>query len=151
MKRASLKIAKTLQQVSLWIHPEGLVQGSLYLSVGENEQPVEDPLTVLNRDWPFLVLKRSNPNEIRFYNRNSIIRVEYEDAIPEDSNITSLRCQILMMDGSSIDGMIHEELPSDRARLYDYLNQENTRFLKVYTTENLVYLLNKSYIIQVRP
>lgn len=151
MKRASLKIAKTLQQVRLWVHPEGLVYGSLYLSVGEDEQAVEDPLTVLNRDWPFLVLKRKNPDEIRFYNRSSIIRVEYEEATPEDSHITSISCHIVMMDGSTIDGMIHEELPSDRARLYDYLNQENNRFLKVYTADNLVCLLNKSYVIQVRP
>lgn len=135
----------------MWVHPEGLVHGSLYVSVDNQAQPVEDPHTILNKDVPFLVLRRREPDEIRFYNRASIIRVEYEQSRPDASATTQTNCRILMMDGSVFDGEINEALPSDRSRLYDYLNQVNTRFLRIYSDNNRVCLLNKSYIIQVTP
>lgn len=135
----------------MWVHPEGLVHGALYVSVDKQAQPVEDPHTVVNNDWPFLVLRRHNPDEIRFYNRGSIIRVEYEQAPANEPGAITIPCHITMMDGSVFEGNIHEVLPEERARLYDYLNQAKDRFLRLYLPDNRVYLLNKSYIIQVTP
>jgi hypothetical protein len=149
--RTPLKITKTLREVSLWVHPEGLVQGALYVSVGDNDQPVEDPHQVMNTSWPFVVLKRSNPNEVRFYNRRSIIRVEYDGVPANQPATTTLHCHLQMMDGSRIDGMIQEVLPPEYSRLYDYLNQADDRFLRIYTDGDKVILLNKAYIIQVTP
>ncbi len=151
MGQKSLKINKTLQEVVMWVHPEGLVHGALYVSVDNEAQPVEDPHSVVNNDWPFLVLRRREPNEIRFYNRSSIIRIEYDQARPNNPAATKTSCRILMMDGSVFDGEINEELPAERARLYDYLNQANNRFLRLYLEDDRVCLLNKSYIIQVTP
>lgn len=151
MGRTPLKITKTLREVSLWVHPEGLVQGALYVSVGDNDQPVEDPHTVMNTSWPFIVLKRSDPDEVRFYNRRSIIRVEYVGAPDKQPAATIMHCRLQMMDGSVIDGMIHEILPPEYSRLYDYLNQADDRFLRIYTNGNQIILLNKAYIIQVTP
>lgn len=151
MGRTPLKITKTLREVSLWVHPEGLVQGALYVSVGDNDQPGEDPHKVMNTSWPFVVLKRSDPDEVRFYNRRSIIRVEYAGAPEKQPAVTIMHCRLQMMDGSVVDGMIHEILPPEYSRLYDYLNQADDRFLRIYTNNNLVILLNKAYIIQVTP
>lgn len=149
MKGQPLKITKTLRQVTMWVHPEGLVQGALFVAVDHTGSEAEDPRSVVNTDNPFLVLKRYNPDEIRFYNRSSIIRVEYDEALPQNADATRLPCTMVMMDGSIITGRIHECLPPEHARLYDYLNQAHDRFIKIYTTENRVCLVNKSYIIQV--
>ena len=151
MGQETLKVKKTLQEVIMWVHPEGQVHGALYVSVDKQAQPVEDPHSVLNNNWPFLVLRRRDPDELRFYNRGSIIRVEYDQARPNDPATVDIPCRILMMDGAVFEGEISEVLPPERARLYDYLNQANDRFLRVYLDEGRVCLLNKSYIIQVTP
>ena len=86
-----LKIAKALRQVQMWVHPEGLVNGAIYVTVGEDNETREDPKYVLNETAPFLVLKRSKPEELRFYNRSSIVRVEYEDQKSTDEKQTVLQ------------------------------------------------------------
>jgi hypothetical protein len=144
-----LRIAKALHQVSMWVHPEGLVKGAIYVTVGEDSRTQEDPRHVLNTEKPFLVLYRDQPEEVRFYNRSSIIRVEYEGKQPEDEKVTIITCRIHMMDGSVIDGKIIETLPSDSARLYDYLNMVQERFIRLYTSDGQICMVNKSYIIQV--
>lgn len=149
MTNTSIKVEKTLYEVKMWVHPEGLVTGFLYVRVATDDADQEDPRAVLNQAEPFVVLKRNLGDEIRFYNRSSIVRVEYQDNKPEQDNMTHLNCRMTMMDGSVIDGQIHEILPPEYARLYDYLNQANDRFIKIYTDTNEVCLVNKSYVIQV--
>lgn len=149
MAEKPLRIAKALRQVSMWVHPEGLVKGAIYVTVGEDNTSQEDPRYVLNADKPFLVLYRQNPDEVRFYNRSSLVRVEYEDNKPVESKATKIPCRVNMMDGSIIDGEIIEVLPSDHSRLYDYLNKAQERFIRLYTSDTQVCMVNKNYIIQV--
>lgn len=149
MAEKPLRIAKALCQVSMWVHPEGLVSGAIYLTIGEDNETKEDPKYVLNDSSPFLVLKRSKPAGLRFYNRSSIVRVEYQETKPNDVKYTILPCRITMMDGSVITGDIMEVLPDDHARLYDYLNRADTRFIRLFTDDTQVCMVNKSYIIQV--
>lgn len=148
MAAKPLRIAKALKQVNMWVHPEGLVKGAIFVTVGEDTTQ-EDPQFVLNADKPFLVLYRKNPEEFRFYNRSSIVRVEFEGNKPADTNTTVFSCRINMMDGSVIDGEIIEILPPNHARLYDYLNQADDRFIRLYTSNTQVCMVNKNYIIQV--
>lgn len=149
MAAKPLHIAKAQRQVEMWVHPEGLVKGAIFVRVGEDNMTQEDPRYVLNADKPFLVLYRDKPEEVRFYNRSAIIRVEFEDKKPADSSVTVIPCRINMMDGSVIDGEIIEMLPPDHARLYDYLNQAQDRFIRLYTGKTQVCMVNKNYIIQV--
>lgn len=144
-----LHISKALRQVDMWVHPEGLVKGSIYVRAGEDNATQEDPRNVLNADKPFLVLCREAPEEVRFYNRSAIVRVEFEDNKPAGNATTVIPCRINMMDGSVIDGEIIEMLPPDHARLYDYLNQAQDRFIRLYTGETQACMVNKNYIIQV--
>jgi len=144
-----LRIAKTLQQVSMWVHPEGLVKGAIFIAMGEDQAPQEDPRQVLNADKPFLVLCRENPDEIRFYNRAAIVRVEYDDDTPREKTATVIPCRIELMDGSALTGEIVETLPEQHARLYDYLNKSQERFIRVFTTATQVCMVNKNYIIKV--
>ena len=149
MAAKPLRIAKARRQVQMWVHPEGLVKGAIFVTVGDDNTTQEDPRYVLNADKPFLVLYRENPDEVRFYNRSSIVRVEFEDDKPRDNRATVIPCRLNLMDGSVIDGEIVEVLPSDHARLYDYLNQAQDRFIRLYTAESQSCMVNKNYIIQV--
>ena len=149
MAEKPLKIAKALRQVDMWVHPEGLVHGAIYVTLGEDKATTEDPKHVLNGDTPFLVLKRNKPEGLQFYNRSAIVRVEYEEPKPGDTKYTILPCRVTMMDGSVIVGEIIEVLPDEHARLYDYLNRSDTRFIRLFTDANQVCMVNKSYAIQV--
>lgn len=146
-----LIIPKSLKYLSLWVHPEGLVLGSIYLRDHSCDHAgIEIPSEVLNSPQEFIVLKRDKPEELRFYNKSAIIRVEYTDEDerqhPEYSNIS---CHIHMMDGSLIDGTIKESLPLLHSRLFDYLNTATVRFIRLYLTETEVCLVNKSYVIRI--
>src|ERR1044071_1435069 len=89
-------IPKALRQVTLWVHPEGRVIGSLFLSYHTKHGPgMEDPCTVINDPAPFLVLQRTAPEELRFYNKRAIIRVEYQEEMPPpQEGVKTLHCQL---------------------------------------------------------
>jgi len=146
----SLKIDKTLRPITLWVHPEGRVTGSIFVQPEIDNNSGDKPADVLNRDVPFLVLQKRDPGEIRFYNRSAIIRAEYPKSgtdLSEDSH--TYNCQLMLMDGSVINGMIQESLPSNYSRLYDYLNQIADRFIKLLSNYATTYLINKSYVTQI--
>jgi len=153
MHRDLLKIPKKLKQVTLWVHPEGRVVGSLFLRpLGPNVPREEEPSDVLNTTDPFLVLKRHNPDELRFYNKSSVVRVEYEEETPEAAReVQILSCTLHLMDGSLIAGTIRKALAPDRSRLFDYLNLHDERFVKVNYDDGSVCLVNKAYITCVTP
>lgn len=147
-----LKVPKQLKNVTLWVHPEGRVQGALYLrEQSPDHAGPEQPLEVLNQCQAFVVIKRDDPDQLRFYNTRSIIRVEYETANTATDTTASpaqqLHCQLQMMDGSFINGAIREQLPPGRARLLDYLNRTDECFIKIHVDEGTIYLINKNYII----
>lgn len=141
------KIPKKLRQVTLWIHPEGRVVGSLFVSPQSRAgDDAGDPLEVLNEQVPFVVLKRESPEELRFYNKNSIVSVEYqEEATEEPGDVRPIDCTLFLMDGSRVDGTVRRALPPTRSRLYDYLNLAE-RFAKLQLDEGRVLVVNKAYI-----
>lgn len=150
MASSNLKIDKITRPITLWIHPEGRVTGSIFVQPEMENGRVENPDDVLNHDSPFLVMQRQEPEEICFYSRSSIIRAEYPKT---DSDILkndhTYHCKLIMMDGSQIYGMVQESLPSEYSRLYDYLNQGTDRFIKLHGDDGTTYLVNKSYVTQV--
>lgn len=150
---SALKIPKKLHQVVLRIHPEGRVVGILFLHhQTKYSSQGEDPLEVMNQSEPFVVLRREAPDELRFYNKSSIIHVEYdEEPVAEFSDISPLYCRLHLMDGSLIEGCIRLHLPPNHARLSDYLNVSDERFAKIHTDSGKLWLVNKSYIVYVTP
>ena len=151
MASDSLKIPKIKRQVNLWVHPEGQVIGSLFLrEQSVNHAGVEEPIEVINKDKAFIVLEREVDGQVCFYNRNAIIRLEYEHTTTSaEADLKIIPCQLTMMDGALFDGEIRESLAPDRARLFDYLNQDKARFIKLYIDNKQVCLVNKSYIVKV--
>ena len=143
-----LKIPKIEKALRLWTHPDGLVLGSIFLHLPEPERShIEDPWAVLNGVEDFLVVRLDGPEALRFYNKASLIRVEYqEDELYISDSGKDLFCRVHMMDGSVIDGAMRKSLPPERSRLYDYMNTDNPRFLKLYVEGTGVCLINKTYV-----
>lgn len=151
MRKNTLKVPKKLRPVTLWVHPEGRVLGSLYLrEQSPDHAGDEQPWEILNQGKAFLVFKVDEPDGLRFYNIKSIIRVEYQTQSKTDpGDIEPMQCHLNMMDGSLIHGTIRESLPPDRARLLDYLNRVDQYFIKMHLEDGLICLINKSYINHV--
>jgi len=98
------------------------------------------------------VLQRAEPEELRFYNKRAIVCVEYHEAetpLEEGAGIKTLHCQVSLMDGSLIEGVVRYPLPPNRERLYDYLNLSKEQFAKLYLSEGNICLVNKAYIVRV--
>ncbi len=150
---SNLIISKLLQKVALWVHPEGKVLGSLFIREhSDSHAGHESPIEILNSPQDFVVLKRDDSNEVRFYNKSSIVRVEYNDAESiNKKNNTKLKCKIHMMDGSLLDGIINENLPQAHSRLFDYINDHSNHFIKILISDNETMLINKSYVIRITP
>jgi hypothetical protein len=148
-----LKIPKKLKQLSFWVHPEGRVIGSIFLNLhNKNYTGGELVIDAINHEDPFIVLKREDPEEIRFYNKCAIVRAEYEiDDFVNYEGVKPLHCRVSMMDGSVIDGIVMKQLPPNNARLYDYLNANNERFAEFHVGGGQVCAVNKSYIACVTP
>ena len=141
------KVPKNKRQARLWVHPDGQVIGSIFvLAQSTLHAGEEEPVEALNGDAPFIVISLEDPDQLRFYNRNSVLRLEYTETSSTIVSTANIDCQIQMMDGAVIKGKIQEALPQDKSRLFDYLNRKDERFIKLYTDENEVCLVNKSYI-----
>ncbi len=153
MLRDHLKIPKNLRKVTLWIHPEGRVVGSLFLRPQSSRASgEEEPVEALNTLDPFVVVKIEQPDELRFYNKNSVLRVEYDDdGSAADLAGEPLHCMLHLMDGSFIPGIIRKPMSPDRSRLYDFLNLREEQFVKIHCDGGGLCIVNKSYIVCVTP
>lgn len=153
MDPSSLKIPKKPQPVTLWVHPEGCVVGSIFLHFPDPESNRgEQPLDVINEPTDFMVIRRDDPEGLRFYNKCAIVRLEYVD--PEDVDAREgkpLPCRVTLMDGSLMDGEMCKATPAERSRLYDYVNASRDRFLKLHFGKGEIALVNKSYIVCISP
>ncbi len=146
------KVPKALHDVTMWVHPEGRVSGSLFVHLKSRRfEGPQRPLEVLNNGRRFLVLQHQSPDELRFYNRSAIVRVEYVEEVPHDaSGMVAQRCQVHLMDDCLIEGTMMKSLPPDRSRLFDFLNLEDEPFMTIYGEDGNVCMVNKSYIVCVK-
>ncbi|MCC6475332.1 MAG: hypothetical protein IT514_16495 [Burkholderiales bacterium] len=149
MDDSALRIPKKLMPLTLWVHPDGAVAGSIFLHLPTLETPCgERPPDVFNEPGDFVAVKRDEPEDLRFYNKSAIVRVTYWDAIARTlENGQPRPCRITLMDGSLIDGEICKAEPQERSRLYDYMNDTRERFLELHNERNEVTLVNKSYVV----
>jgi len=139
------KVPKQAKPVTLWVHPEGKVLAEIYVREQSlHHIGIEEPGELMNQSEPFIVIHRDDLNEFRFYNKASIVRIEYDDAV--ESAEDSLHCECHMMDGSLITGRINGNFPADRRRLYDYMNNKNFQFIPLHQGDGKVCLINKQYI-----
>jgi hypothetical protein len=149
-----LIVPKQRRKVRLWIHPEGRVVGSLFVRAATDSEPEQRIVDSLNEGQPFIVLMREEPKELRFYHRASILRVESDSNPPPTAtgeHVIEHRCELGMMDGSFVSGTLTRPSPPDRSRLFDFLNRGEERFLELFLDDGTTLVVNKAYVIFVRP
>lgn len=170
MDNDALRIPKKVQQLELWIHPEGKVTGSVYLHLQSNRHGGEEkPEEMLNQPQPFMVVKCESRDGLRFYNKNSIIRLQYYnsqsptstalmrlgpdlhmlDFTSEATGLVRLDCRLHLIDGTVLTGVIEEFLPPGQQRLFDYINNNVNTFIKLYLGSDEICLVNRAYIVRI--
>jgi len=152
MSKEFFKVPKKEKPVVLWVHPEGRVVGSVFVREQSLHHIGEEGLPeLLNQPEPFLVIYRDDIKEYRFYNKASIVRIEYEYEYEAEVHAEEecISCEMHMMDGSLMSGRICGVFSPDRSRLYDHLNKEGDQYIALRVESGQVHLLNKNYIIYV--
>jgi hypothetical protein len=115
---------------------------------------LEDLSELFNSEEPFFPLGLDN-DEVVLVSKERVAEVaadrsdETEHAPREAPSATAL-LQIVLATGEVRLGAIRLEVRPDRARVLDYLNKLNARFLTLYTS-NEARLINRSLIDRVRP
>ncbi|MBK1672643.1 hypothetical protein CKO35_04885 [Ectothiorhodospira shaposhnikovii] len=151
MDKDALKIPKKLTSVRAWVHPDGLVVGDIFVHFqSSRHEGEEEPAEILNNADPFFAL-RGRSEGLRFYNKHAVVRLEYDAALArlETGHVSRLLTRLYLMDGSCLEGMIQEVLPPGNARLYDYINIFEQRFIRIFLSGQTVALINKAYIVRV--
>lgn len=113
----------------------------------------EEPLDLLNDEESFLPVAVSE-GDVRLVQKAQIAVVAAE--LPQESDdmvatgVVGMRVEFTLIDGSSHVGSIFPELPADRPRLVDFLNDTPLNFLALFTADKLL-LVNRVHIAYVRP
>lgn len=154
MDSEALKIPKKLKHVRLWVHPEGPVVGAIFLHCqSDHHEGEERPEEAMNGPEPFFVFRGGSDDDLRFYNKHAVVRLEYThepEQAPEGA--VALRSRLHLMDGSTLEGVIREMLVPAHARLFDYVNIFEDRFVRLFMDDDAtITLVNKAYIVRVTP
>ncbi len=151
MSAEFFKVPKHEKPVSLWVHPEGRVLGSVFVRQQSlHHSGEETPAELFNQGENFVVIHREDLGEYRFYSKSSIVRVAYENEFDLMPGSEAIDCELHMMDGSLMTGKICGAFPPEQRRLYDHLNREDSTFIPLHLDNGQVSLINKSYIIYAK-
>lgn len=144
------KIAKNRRHVILTLADGSVVEGDVFLSLyeahGHGQQRVGE---LLNGEEAFLPVKTIEGTV--HLNVSNIIKA-CTSSEAERTELMMLgkkyTVQIATLNGETIKGEIFVDLPQDRSRVSDFLNQPD-RFFRVFTPEDIVYIGSR-YILAVR-
>ena len=112
----------------------------------------EHPLDLLNDDDAFLPLAAAT-GEVHLVQKAQIAVVCLPlplDDEPVEAGVVGMRVEFTLVDGSAHVGSVFPELPADRPRLVDFLNDTPLQFLALFTAAQL-RIVNRVHIAYVRP
>jgi hypothetical protein len=116
---------------------------------------LEDLSELLNSDEPFFPLELET-EEVILISKDRVAELaaaggeQAGDQPIKGTPTPTALLQVLLVGGEVRVGSIRLEARADRARILDYLNRLNARFLTLYTS-NDARLINRSLIERVRP
>ena len=116
---------------------------------------LEDVSELFNSNEPFFPLELAH-EEVILVAKARVAEVaadrteEPTDTAPRGTPAATALLQVVLAGGEVRLGSIRLEVRPDRARVLDYLNRLNARFLTLYTS-NEARLINRSLIDRVRP
>ena len=144
-------IPKALRQVTLWVHPEGRVIGSLFLSFHTKNGPGLRILVPSSMRQRRFSCQRAEPEDSVSITKGPLSawntrRKRHRARRVRASRRYTVKCRSWMARSSQVLCAIH---PPNHERLYDYLNLSKERFAKLYLEDGNVCLVNKAYIVCV--
>lgn len=127
--------------------------GSLHVQSAVAHHPgPETVVELLNRGEPFLVLSLEEDG-VRFVPKAQVALVETAVAEGEDgdrrSGMRFLNLEVEMMSARVLSGFAESELPPNRARAQDFLNESGAFF--PLTTEGTLWAVHRTHVRTVRP
>jgi hypothetical protein len=147
------RIEKVRRSVEVTLSNGHRLDGDVFCqTVGRFRAGPDQPLDLLNDADPFLPLIVSD-GSIRLVQKEHIAVMgtalpDGDDAVA--TGVLGMRVAFTLVDGSEQIGTIFPELPPDRPRLVDFLNDTPLRFLPLFATDQL-RLVNRVHIAYVRP
>ncbi|MEO6068078.1 MAG: hypothetical protein ABJB33_09905, partial [Gemmatimonadota bacterium] len=127
--------------------------GSLHVQSAVAHHPgPETVVELLNRVEPFLVLALDD-NGVRFVPKAQVAMVE--SAAPEEgdgdrrSAVRFLNLEVEMMSAHVLTGFAESELPPNRSRVQDFLNDSGAFF--PLSTEGILWAVHRTHVRTVRP
>ena len=127
--------------------------GSLHVQSAVASHPgPETVVELLNRPEPFLVLILEEDG-IRFVPKAQVALVECPAPEPEDGDRKSamrfLNLEVEMMSARVLEGSVESELPPNRSRVQDFLNDGGEFF--PLTAEGTLWAVHRTHVRSVRP
>jgi hypothetical protein len=132
------------------------IRGNVFIHFSSHRPfELEDVSELFNSEEPFFPLELES-QEVLLVAKARVAELaaaggEYTGDQPlRDTPTPTALLQVLLVGGEVRVGSIHLQARADRARVLDYLNRLNARFLTLYTS-NEARLINRSLIERVRP
>ncbi len=156
-KAANLYRVETVRRsVALTMMGGEILRGSVFIhSSSQRPFELEDVSELFNSSEQFFPLELET-EEVILVSKARVAEVadaggeDASDQPPSGSPAPTALLQVVLMGGDVRVGSIRLEARPDRARVLDYLNRLNARFLTLYTS-NEARLINRSLIDRVRP
>lgn len=130
------------------VHGFIFVQPSVYRHLGR-----EESVDLFNSPEPFLPLV-TNHGDTLLIAKDQVVEAWPVDETEADelrrATGRSVILEITLVDGAVRTGAVLLEMPSDRARPLDFLNQHHDRFLTLFA-DDAIHLVNMHCIERVRP
>lgn len=147
----SIKVDKFKRVATVRVSTGGRLDVNFFVGLsGESHTGRELIIDVLNSDRSFIPLEDILQDEILMIGKNRFMEVELaeRDLLLETSEAREIPVQIELIDGDVVEGSFYTELPPDKLRLSDYLNN-TPQFIYLYR-EQADLILNKDYILSLK-
>jgi hypothetical protein len=146
------RIQKERLAVILTLVGGACLHGYIFVQPAAHGFPGESALRVFNGDEPFFPIQLEG-GEVILVAKDRVAEVLWS-ALPAEDDVRlqsagRMRLDVTLAGGSARSGLVLVEMPSQRARPLDFLNQHDQRFLTLYDDEG-VRLLNLRQIDSVR-
>lgn len=145
------RIEKVRRHVSVSLSGGGTLEGDIFLQPSARYRSgPQDPAELFNEPELFIPFAAEG-DQLVLLAKDHLARVQFDDQDADTlvDGVMGVSVEIVLADGSHVDGELRLETRSDRSRLLDYLNGGHQRFLTLRSPTG-VCLVNWRQIAQVR-
>ncbi len=151
-----LAVEKRMVPVTMRCRGQQVIKGELFLSLtAKNHTGRQTVLDFMNEPEDFFVLKVSAASAVNIINKARImdisvpLEVELTEVDMEAMGIKEEPMTVVFNDNFKLAGKSFIDLPPEKSRAIDFLNQEQCFFLLV--TDSTAHVINRRHISYVIP